>query len=182
MVTSQHDDHFYVAMTALATVVIAVATIWAIDSQVATARSVASVQIYLQLTDKFDSQEMLAKRDRLAMLLINNGAVVTADAEGVLDFFETIGHLARRSGLDIDLVDNGFSIYLRYYWMALTDFIKQQRRVFADPTIYEDAEWLNKTLTKRERTKGRSESIPPAKLEEFLRGETKVIVPPRASD
>jgi len=172
-----HDDHFYVAVTAMATVAIAVATIWAISAQVATARSVAGVQILLQIMDKFDSDDMVAKRDRLAMLLVGNSAVLTADGEAVLDFFETVGHLTKKNSLDLDMVDNGFSLYLRYYWTALAPFVRERRRTYSDPTLYEHAEWLNETLCRRERVAGRSEDIPTQQLEEFFRTETKVLVP-----
>ena len=47
-----HDDHFHVAVTALATVAIAMATAWAISAQVATAKSVGGgSQNLLQIMD-----------------------------------------------------------------------------------------------------------------------------------
>jgi len=69
----------------------------------------------------------------------------------ILGFFENMGHLVRRGGLDKEMIWNKFGWYIVRYYLALTyknNLIEDIRRKEADPTLWEEWEWLNHEMLK----------------------------------
>ena len=80
------DDKYYIALTGVATLVLAVGTIMFMWSQTAAAERVAGFQMFAQIDAQYDAEHLRAARNKLAALLIGN-QVLPQQAEDVLDFF-----------------------------------------------------------------------------------------------
>ena len=137
---------------AISTVILVVITLSVGWAQIKANRNVSGLQILLRLEDKYEGREFLEVRSRLSMQLHSLGVPVPQDAETILDFFETLGHLSRRKLVDQELVQNNFSIPILCYWSALESYIQTRRGRYNDLTIYDQAEWLYHATLKKERT------------------------------
>lgn len=136
---------------AISTVVLVIITFFVGWAQIKANRNVSGLQILLRLEDKYD-KDLLEVRSRLSMQLHSLGVPVPQDAEEVLDFFETLGHLSKRKLIDQKLVQNTFSIPIRCYLIALETYIQSLRQRYNDITIYDQAEWLYRSILKKERS------------------------------
>lgn len=179
-----HDDEkYYVALTGIATVVLAAGTLLFMWRQEVSSNRVAGFQMLVQLDVQYDSERMRAARNSAAPFLIGGTPVMPPGAEDILDFFEMLAFYTRERHLDIKLVSNGFSLQIRYYWFALKELVNVMRQQYDDKTLYEHLEWLNDEL---EKENGKStRPLDKERVDRFLRSETGTIVPdvaPNESD
>jgi len=130
-------------ITAWATVALAVVTVWAVIYQTATADRVAQVQMLLAFTERYDSGALLEARRQLCSQFLKNEALNDGSADRVLDYFEQVAYFVRREHLRYEVVENEYSLALRVYWLRLKAYVAQMRIDYADPTFYENMEWLN---------------------------------------
>lgn len=75
----------------------------------------------------------------------------------ILGFFEHIGYLARRGGLDKEMIWNKFGWYIVRYHMGLSyknSLIEQNRVNEGDHTLWEELDWLASEMLKIYRKKG----------------------------
>lgn len=100
-------------------------TFWVGSSQTQATRDVAALQMFMMLDKKYD--KLLDKRKFLSAWISDENRDLSSplrftaeyDAETLLDFFELLGHLARRGLVDRKLVQNNFSIAILCYWTRL---------------------------------------------------------------
>ena len=89
-----------------------------------------------------------------------------------------INSLHRRKLLDEALIENIFSIPIRYWWYALEDDITKMRKEFNDNLIFEDFQRLASKYSARELAHHRDPVISQPALSKFLaseyQGEPKV--------
>lgn len=178
-----NDEKFYVALTGVATVVLAAGTLLFMWRQEMSSKRVAGFQMLVQLDAQYESERMRATRSSAAPLLIGGARGMPPGAEDILDFFEMLAFYTREDHLDFKLVSNGFSLQIRCYWFALKDLVNVMRQQYGDKTLYEHLEWLNSEL---EKENGDSTApLDKPRVDRFLRSETGTIVPdvvPNESD
>ena len=119
-----HPDLLYIAITAWATIALVVATIFMIWWQIKETRRVASVQLAVQLADRFESPQMRSTRESLAKLLIAGNRPSPRDIEPLIDLFESVADLYARGWLDKAMVDRAFAVHIQYWWAALGGDVK----------------------------------------------------------
>jgi hypothetical protein len=178
------DDKYYIALTGVATLVLAVGTLIFMWSQTSASKRVAGLQMFAQLDAQYDAERLRVARNELAPLLIS-GLVLPQPAEDILDFFEMMACYTREGHIDATLVSNGFSLPIRCYWDVLKGYVEEIRAAHEDKSLYEHVEWLNGRLV-AEYAKDRG--IKPAQAvitkeqsDRFFRSETTTIVPPRSA-
>jgi hypothetical protein len=136
------SDHFYTALTAYAAIGAVIAALVAVWLQNRAVKKLASMQMFLQLVQQYDSDEMRDRRKLLSEFLQRNPTPTEFD-DSVLCFLETLAHMTRRKLLDQELVLTHFSIDICVYWSATENFIRELRERCGDKTLYEELEWLN---------------------------------------
>ena len=65
-------------------------------------------------------------------------------------FFEGIGILLRRKLIDIELVDDMFTMPIKDTWLKIKDNVFESRKIRSRPTILEWFEYLYNEMEKRE--------------------------------
>lgn len=131
------------------------------------------------LLSGFDSRGMRGLRATVAADLMNKKKPKPDEAEGILDYFEEVGELARRHELDDEMVWNQISVSVRCYWNGgLGNYVRDRRRTMGDPTWYQDTEWLEGAMAAEE---SRQRGIPVAetlltdeRIQECLKSETNL--------
>lgn len=173
------------AVTAWATLVIAVfSVVTALVAMVAVwlqnraARTLLAVQLAMEFDKRFSSEDMLCERQSLASCLLDGR---DPDSK-LLDFFESVGHYAKRGLLDQETLWNDFSYFVIRYWPLLKDFVRRERTAGdGDPELYANFEWLNGMMLEREarRHRKRVDEVTPSKaeLDRFLKEEVILIEP-----
>ena len=160
-----HLDLLYIAITAWATVALVVATIFMIWWQIKETRRVASVQLAVQLADRFESPQMRSTRESLAKLLIAGNRPSPRDIEPLIDLFESVADLSARGWLDKPMVDRAFSLHIQYWWVALGGDVKATQSKYHDVDVYAAFE----TLATRYEQEGRiGKGIPPISPDDLL--------------
>src|SRR5262249_27330409 len=90
-----------------------------------------SAKMVLELSGKFNSEEMRKYRSRFAQVLLTNRSKIDLRYDNpVLGFLEEIGYMTRRGVLDKGMVWNSFFWLLEHYYVALTshpDLLEQAR-------------------------------------------------------
>ena len=135
---------------AVATVVLAGATVWlAIEARNGTLRQIG-VQTWLNLEQRFDSPEMKQARKVLAEQLDPYNPVLHDNiAEGVLDLFESIGTVHSLKLLNKKLAGSSFSWYANHWWEAAKPYIDEERRRRGDDkSLYSEFEAFVKAMRK----------------------------------
>lgn len=164
-------------LTAWASWVLIACTLFAVWRQSKVTRETASVQLFFNIANQYNTSEMKCLRRQFARTLLTPGNKTSLD-ESVLEFFETLSHLTRRGILDLRMVWSTFSIESRSYWFAAEPFVRTLRSRFNDPTLYEELEWLNRKMVKMEidrRRKTEAEvQVTQEQRDEFLRSEAEM--------
>lgn len=92
------------------------------------------LRILLQYEDRFDS--LVASRQRLALLLRTPGWRYENIADDIPNLFESLGALARREAVDVDMVDAFFGYYACHYHFALRRYLEEDRRRNNDQRLW----------------------------------------------
>jgi len=171
-------------MTAWATIALAVFTLIlvittrrAAAQEIEDRKNVTRLELTLRLTREYDSEPLTKVREKLAQHLASVGGPPDSwPADTLLDFFETMGHLAHRGLLDDDeLLWNDFSMPVLCYWTALTTYVEKRRMQFRDEVVFGEAEWLYNFMQtqeqKRRQARGAA-AMPPQTCETFFRAES----------
>ena len=138
-----HPDLLYIQITAWGTVALVIATIGMIVWQILSTKNATKVQLSLQLMEKYDSPQMRANRQVLAaVMMLQPNPTTSGQFEPIADALESVADLRRRSWLDAGLIENTFSVPVRYWWHALKGLISKMRDDYHDTTIYERFEQL----------------------------------------
>jgi len=156
------------AALALFTAVMAFETFeLASESRKASIRQIG-VQTWLEFEKRFDSADMVRARRRLAEQLKSKPPAKYEDiSEKVPDFFEDLGIAYKMGYLDEKLSKSSFSLYATRYWEALKPFTDETRRRYgADPTFYENFEYLAKAMLES------GEKIDENQLQQLLNDES----------
>lgn len=131
------------AVTAWATVALAVVTVWAVTFQTSTADRVAQVQMLGAFAARYEAEPLARSRSILSRMRLANQGISIGSADRVLDFFESLAFFVRREYLQYEVAENEYSLAVRVYWSLLQEYVKQMRVEYADPTFYEHLEWLS---------------------------------------
>lgn len=91
--------------------------------------------------------------------------------EPILDVLETVSDLHRRKWLDDGLIENSFSVPVRYWWRALESHVAKMRADYHDATIYERCEQLAASYGEAESVGRRVPPISERDLAVFLTSE-----------
>jgi hypothetical protein len=155
----------------------------AAKEQLEAARRVAQLQLFVQLTERWNSNPMRALRRDFAARLIHSrdpsGLNVDPLAdETVMGFFELLGYLTHKDYLIRDLVWNYFSVELGGYWSAVKPHVVKARNDQADRQLYEELEWLFGLMIRLEPKRPgdgeREEPWSDEDIEAFLEGEVRL--------
>lgn len=128
----------YTALAAWVGIVVAIVVLIA---QNQSAKKLTCLQLFLQLADRYDSDEMNRRRARLARTLLANRETLEID-DTILVFFENVALMMRRGLLDSDLTWNTFGIDVSSYWGALKGYVLAMRETFNDDSLYSEFQWL----------------------------------------
>lgn len=131
------------AVTAWATVALAVVTVWAVGYQTSTADRVAQVQMLHAFAARYEAPPLARSRAIVSRMRLANQGISSGNADRILDFFENVAFFVRREHLQYEVIENEYSLAVRVYWSALNAYVEQMRIDYADPTYYEHLEWLN---------------------------------------
>jgi hypothetical protein len=169
--TEIHPDLLYIQITAWATVCMVIATIGMIVWQIKSQKNANKIELSMRLMDQYDSMQMRENRKSLALILQQGEAPGAIVMETVVDVLETLAVLHRRKLVDDDLIENGFSVPIRYWWCALKDDITKMRNEFHDVTIYEEFQLLASKYSAIELAHHRDPAISQPDLSKFLMSE-----------
>jgi len=164
----------WIALTALGSLIAAIATIYGICKTTKTQKEVASVDILLRYENKFESKKMRKHRKGLASTILNDSKdfVTQGEHESVLDFFESIGMLMRKKYLDPESIWVSFGYYIIRWRKVCQNYINHIRTVHHDNTLYEEFEYLADKICKiEEKKRNGMNSISKEELDNFLREE-----------
>jgi hypothetical protein len=101
--------------------------------QVHRARFNQSVDLLFRLENDFFGPSKKAQRARACRDLANGNA---AEAEPILDFFETMALLLKRGALDEEMVWHTFFYWIDHYYQALAPYISERQA--KDPLVWQD--------------------------------------------
>jgi len=149
--------------------------------QTSVAREESSVRLILYYQDKYDSPQMIAHREKLAVQVYDTSKRTHyRDILGAVPmFFESMGLVLREGHLDLNMVWNLFGNPAPLYWKALKGFVEEERK--EDPAYWSEFEYLVDECYKIEmRRSGKSRAdFEPSDLEVkmFLRHEVLLARP-----
>ena len=143
-----------------------VASVWVLYYQTKQQRK---FEAFWNLYRQWGSPEMRATRRRAATLLeqkeyLKNPALLTVDISDVLDFFDTLAMLARKSIVDKNLAWHQFYWWAVNYWYASEEYVRQVQAAEGEKT-WEDIKSFLPQLMKRE---GQNQRPDAAQLAKFL--------------
>lgn len=170
-IAEMHPDLIYIEITAWATVALVIATIVMIVSQINAAKRENKIGLTMRLMDQYDSIQIRQNRKALATNYLRNDIKGFTAIETLLDVLETVAMLQRRKLVDDDLIENAFSVPIRYWWFVLEKDVAKMRSEFHDATIFEDCEHLAKKYDKSEREHRRVPAISDQDRRIFLESE-----------
>lgn len=144
-------------------------------------KNVTRLELTLRLTREYDSAQFITIREKLGHHLANVGGPPDAWlADTLLDFFETMGHLAHRGLLDNELLWNDFSMSVLCYWNGLAGYVEKRRMQFRDEVVFGEAEWLYNFLQAEEQRRRQARgaaAMPLQTCETFFRAEISTPTP-----
>lgn len=103
-----------------------------------------SANSILTLRERFESPRYRAARRELSARLLEHGGEELESLEVVM-FFELLGVLTHQRVLNVRLVWHAFGGWVTNYWYALrhpVDYIARGRKMFGDPLVFAEFEWL----------------------------------------
>ncbi len=112
------------------------------------------VQTWLEMSKRFNADELLTQRIELAWYLAGNRTSVSPQnynlsSDAVLVFFEDIGTLISLGHIDKQLSEDTFGYYSRRWWKILEDYIFDLRKKRENPTLYINFErYVKGSITK----------------------------------
>jgi hypothetical protein len=111
-----------------------------LEAQHAVSRNEIANQLYLQMTNRFDSERMRNSRKYLANHFLKTAAPDFAIKEEVMNFFEDLGALLKSDRLDEPLTYNALCYHAVGWWAACEPYVTRQRQKKSDDTIYDKFE------------------------------------------
>lgn len=152
-----------ILLTALASLIVAIVAM----RQLSFNRFALGVETVLKLDERFE-KEFVPKRIAAAIALKNLTEVNKPEIEPILDFFETVGLLARRKAIDEELVWSTFFYRFYGYYRLCKEIIDKQR----SNGQVQDLLWLKDVLIDFEKRKrGRLDE---SEWDNFLEEETQL--------
>jgi hypothetical protein len=149
------EDDVFEAITAWATLVIALGTIAslliafrAIRIQSESMAGSVSADLALKLVGGFDKEATVSRRSRVANGFLNK--LNLAEAEDLFDFFEQVGLFVRKGLIDAEIAHSFFFHWVNLYWVSGRPLIETKRLASAD--LWKDFEYLYKRLLEIEMT------------------------------
>ncbi len=170
-IAESHPDLFYIQITAWATVGLVIATIIMIIWQINASKSSNKIELSMRLIEQYDAMQMRENRKALASILQSGGTPGAIVMETVVDHLDNIAVLHHRKLVDDDLIENVFSVPMRFWWCALEGDITRMRKEFDDDAIYKDFQLLTNNYNKLELEYHRDPVISQQKLSKFLMSE-----------
>ncbi len=164
------SDSAWNALLVIGTWVGIFAAMYAVWLQNKNERQLMSVQLFLQLAQQFDSDEMERKRVALAKAFLKNAKETEID-DTVLTFFENVAHLVRRGLLEDEMSWNFFSLDVIFLHHASRNYIQHMRQKFNAQDLFQEFE----TLALRWQGKPyKNISVNDATTAEFLRWSSRM--------
>lgn len=173
------------AISALAAWVAVAAAFFAVWRQNRLTKRALSAQVFSQLTARWDSDIMRARRKRLAEGLRTKALadIPPATVEDVVDFFEELGTILRNGYLDIEPIWQSFSTAARFYWASCGKaYVVSLRTAYSDSTYYSEFEYLvdkmeSEELRKRGLTPEDTSEVKPtaSQVQEFIVVESSLL-------
>ena len=154
--------------------VVSLSSIVAVWNEGRRSRLSEGVELILQMEDQFDGDRMRQVRQDAATGIQNKQF---GDSDDLLDFFETIGMLARRGAVDREMVWHAFYDSIHGYWQAAHEHIVEEQKM--NPEAWKDLARLHQLLVVIENRKhGRPASDPDRwsadELKNFLEDEASL--------
>lgn len=166
------------AVIAALGIIVALATLIAQGRQV---RFSATLDSLWRFDDQLHGQEMRGIRLAAAKALKQRKDI--PEIVDVLNFFEMLGLIFRKGGIDKDAALSNFGYWVRGYWYACRDRIASDRK--KDPTAWEEYERLKTALEEMDAKRSRKfRAVYPStagpmwaeEIKEFLNDELKLKV------
>jgi hypothetical protein len=132
------------------------------DTRIASANQIAEhqqstlkqigVNCWLEFTRRFDSEDMIKARSKLAKaikLTPHKPAAYGQSSELVLNFFEDLAIVYQEGFIDKTLANNSFSYYVCRWWEATKDYVEYERKKQGgNNTLFDKFKWLANELKK----------------------------------
>jgi hypothetical protein len=179
---------FYSAMTAWATLAIAIGTTFLVGTgigavlfarkQINAERAYRRVENLERELEKFDTGQCAVARESLAkgrlaqsgMLELLDSETAPSGAFGILNFFEHIGHLTREGHLDARDVWHNFGWWILIMGHDLRPLVDEERE--ESKTVFCDFEWLVKQISSIEKKEeGKQLQVTRQRVLDFYRDE-----------
>ena len=156
---------------ALGSWVLVVGTLVILYWQTRQTQQLHSANAVMALRDRFDAPRSRRARRELASALLA-GTEELPNIEVPL-FFELLGVLTHRGALDEELVWHAFGGWVSNYFYALRhpiDRVARSRKLFSDPLIFGEFEWLSEEMLRIDRRRlGRAhQQLPSPEVESRL--------------
>jgi hypothetical protein len=168
-------------VTSISTVAAVVVSIWALIFEERRSRRTSQINVMLDLEQRFFSKEMLVKRSVAAKFLLQihknqPTQLKWEQVDGVFDYFETIGSVARTGHADTKLVWSFFYYWISYYFTACNSYISSSRKT--NPGLWGDANWLYNRLKTYDLKNSAGAHTNPSSdmIQEFLVSEIDLIL------
>jgi len=170
-------------ITAWATAATAIIAIIALMAESRKSRMALVADVMLRMQEKFDSQRMIIVRKKAVKAIQDFRSKKTDklsdDVDDVLDFFEEVALLARRTVIDKKSAWHAFYFWIDGYWWATIDYINSERK--NSPTQWEDLFWLHRKLVEIEnegekRPASTEHRMTEDEIKDFLEGEERYFI------
>ena len=158
----------------LATVALAIATVWlALEARQSSIRQIG-VQTWLELERRFDSDDIRNARKGLAFSLASYKPENHDDvSEEFLDILESISTVYNLGLLNKELAVSSFSYYAARWWIFAEPYIKEERRRQGDDqTLFAEFENFAKAMRVHD------EKIDDADMQKFVKNEMHLWTKP----
>lgn len=155
-----------------ALVATAIVSIKLVMCQIRKYLDIETAKILKDLLKEYISDDMRMHRSNLANDILDGRrkrSLKTMHRE-VLWFFESLGIIARKGGIDLEVVHGIFGDSILHFYAATKDMLKQYRIDYADPQLYSEFDWLDRKMRKYEKTLERPS---PQEVEAFLKDQIK---------
>ena len=148
--------------------------------QIRASQKASSLQLFVQLTHKFEEPSMRHLRKEFAALLhsslVNtNLKVDPIHDETVLAFFENLAYFTHHGFLDVKIVWNYFVDDVCGYWNAAKPHIIAMRKNINDEELYIEMQWLNDGLTNLDAKRSKGKIWSQDKIRRYLEAEINLI-------
>jgi hypothetical protein len=103
-----------------------------------------NANLILKFDDKFNGNTFLKIRAKAVKAIKSIDRENKDDIEDILDFFETLGLMVRRKGLDKEMVWHTFFYWFHGYYINTIGFMASQRSLY--PNRYQDIIMLHSEM------------------------------------